>query len=148
MRFFYPLQDGEWMDAEHGEFVDQRAGFAQLRGRPTTLPERDEYATAGIDLADPERIHIFEFCRYLAATAREQVLASPEERRANVLPEMKQILQLENWRHPDVVSGEMPTNSPSFLQLARVLETGDLGAYTLKARGNTHWRNWPMAGTM
>jgi len=148
MRFFYPLQDGDWIDAEQGEFVEQTASHAQLRGRPVALPERNEYATAGIALADPDRIHIFEFCRYLAATEREEVLASPEERRANVLPDMKQILQLEDWRHPDVTNGDMPSTSPSFRQLARVLETGDVRAYTLKAPGNTHWRNWPMAGLM
>jgi len=143
-RFFYPLEDGAWTD--HGEFIHVSAGYAELRGRRVPLPERGEYAAAGIFLADPNRIHIFEYCRYLAATAREQVLATPEERHANVLPAMTQILQLEDWQHPDVANGEMPSSSSSFRQLARVLEAGDVTAYQSKGPGNTHWRNWPMAG--
>jgi hypothetical protein len=48
----------------------------------------------------------FELCRFLADIAREQVLATPEERRISVLPEMEQILQLEEWHHPNVVDDQ------------------------------------------
>jgi len=35
-----------------------------------------------------------------------------------------------------------------FQQLAKVLETGDVGHYRATKPSNTHWRNWPEGGTL
>ena len=103
----------------------------------------------GIELEQAPRVQVFELCRFLADIAREQVLATPQEQRVNILPEMEQILQLEEWHHPNVAYDEdRPSGSETFQQLARVLATGDLGLYRPSQPPNTHWRNWPEGGRL
>jgi hypothetical protein len=92
---------------------------------------------------------IFEVCRYLAATHRELVLATECELRENVPSELTQILQLNEWNHPDVVDSNCrPGNSETFQQLADVLVTGEINCYNPSLPPNTDWRNWPEGGTL
>ena len=63
-------------------------------------------------------------------------------------PEMQRILQLEAWHHPDLASGERPSQSETFRQLAEVLVEGDTILYHPSLPPNTHWRNWPDGGTL
>lgn len=71
-----------------------------VRGRSFPLPSSDEYSQHGIELEEPPRVRVFELCRFLADVARDVVLATAQERRTSVLPDMTQILQLEDWHHP------------------------------------------------
>jgi hypothetical protein len=147
LRFFYHLVKGDWQ-GDNYTWVADTATAVELRGERIPLPPPDEYWQHGITLKDPPRVRVYELCRYLAATRRDAVLATESERRGNILPEMKQILQLEEWRHPDRIKGELPSATKSFQQLARVLETGDVTAYTPTDPPNTHWRHWPNGGTL
>lgn len=144
-RFVHPVEDGPWIDADSEDVAE--SGEVIVRGRSVRLPPTNEYAGHGIELSR-ERPAVFEFCRYLADIARDEVLASPTERRISVLPEMRQILQLDHWHHPDVVSEEMPSEVESFRQLAQVLITGDVAFYKPNQQPNTHWSNWPEGGTL
>ena len=73
-----------------------------------------------------------------------KVLATPEERVARLNPEMRQILQLDEWNHPDVVDdSKRPSNSETFQQLVEVLITGDVQKYRPMLSPNTHWKHWP-----
>jgi hypothetical protein len=99
-------------------------------------------------LLDPVRIHVFELCRYIAAEARDRVLATPAELRTSVRPEMSQIMQLDEWHHPDLISGQLPSESTAFRQLAHVLETGDVSSYQPAQAANTDWKNWPGGGSL
>jgi hypothetical protein len=148
-RSIFPVQEGPWQDAENGEFVAEDARQVLVRNQVIQLPTVGEYARHDIDLEGPPRVQVFELCRFLAHIAREQVLATPEERRVSVLPEMEQIVQLEGWHHPNVVDEEeRPSGSETFQQLARVLATGDVRLYQPSQRPNTHWRNWPEGGRL
>ena len=60
---------------------------------------------------------------------------------------MKQILQLEEWNHPDLVE-EIPSESETFQQLAKVLCTGNTDYYNPTQLPNTDWRNWLDGGTL
>lgn len=145
-RFVYPVADGPWMD---GELVADGATQVEVRGKVYELPGTDGYAAQGIELSEPPQVCVFEVTRYLAAVAREAVLATAQERRVSVPPELKQVLQLEEWHHPNVIDdAERPSGSETFQMLARVLERGDVSAYRPSAPANTHWRNWPDGGTM
>jgi hypothetical protein len=62
-RFFFPIEEGEWQDADDTEVLASDASEVVLRGRSIGLPPRDAYARHGIELADPERMHVFELCR-------------------------------------------------------------------------------------
>jgi hypothetical protein len=148
-RSVFPVHEGLWQDAEESEFVDPGANDIVVRNQVIALPAIDDYLRYGIELEQASRVQVFELCRYLADIAREQVLAAPEERRVSVLPEMEQILQLEEWHHPNVVDEEdRPSGSETFQQLAEVLATGDVGLYRPSQPPNTHWRNWPEGGRL
>ena len=145
-RFIYPITEGAWIDSENAESV-AASGEVRLRNLVIPLPSVDEYGEVGIILED-ERPAVFELCRYLAAKWRVSVLASPAERRISILPEMTQVLQLDEWRHPDVVANELPSQCETFRRLAEVLATGDASRYRASGEPNTHWKHWPDGGRL
>jgi hypothetical protein len=113
------------------------------------LPTRDQYRDAGIELEDGDHVNVYELSRYLGERHRSLVLATPEELRSSIRPDMMQVLQLDAWHHPDVVDDtNRPSGSPTFQQLARVLQTGDIGAYRPTDAPNTHWSHWPEGGRL
>lgn len=145
----YPIEEGPWIDDEDGDLVAANAKHVELRGRPRPLPTLDEYARHGIELEDKSSARVWELCRYLAALHRDEVLATADERRNNVPPELNQILQLEEWHHPNVVDDkDRPSGSETFQQLAQVLATGNVDLYRPSHAPNTHWKNWPDGGTL
>jgi len=148
-RFVFPMAEGAWQDAETSELVAEDAHEVVVRGNPRPIPAQHEYERYGIDLLEPPRVHVFELCRFLAEVVREDLLATSDERRISVLPEMNQIMQLEAWHHPNVVEADdRPSGSATFQQLADVLSTGDVSRYQPRQPPNTHWRNWPDGGTL
>jgi hypothetical protein len=148
-RFVYPIDAGTWQDPENEEFVAKGAREVVLRGEALPLPPLGEYEQCGIKLEQPPQVQVFELCGFLAGVARECVLATGQERRISVLPDMTQILQLEDWYHPNIVDNdERPSNSETFRQLAQVLASGDPSHYRPSQPPNTHWRNWPDGGRL
>jgi hypothetical protein len=120
-----------------------------VRGRALQLPSSDEYKQRGIELEERSRVRVFELSRFLADVARDLVLAAAQERRISVLPDMTQILQLEDWNHPNIVdNADRPSGSETFQQLAQVLATGNVAFYRPSRPPNTHWRNWPEGGSL
>jgi len=145
-RYFSPIEGGPWID---GELVSDESGLDLLvRGEPLPVPSRRDYERVEIELQDPERVHVFELCRYVAAVRGDQILATSHEQRVSVMPDMQKLLQLDEWHHPDLANDERPSEIESFRQLAAVLATGDVTLYSPKASPNTHWRNWPDGGTL
>ncbi len=143
----FPFGEIDWADDD--ECVAEGVREVVLRGRAVSLPPLGDYGRFGIELEDPGRVRVYELCRYLAEIARDDVLAAPDERRMSVLPEMTQLMQLEEWHHPNVVDDACrPSTTASFRALARVLETGDVRLYEAQEPPNTHWRNWPEGGTL
>jgi hypothetical protein len=145
-RYFWPLDEGAWIDEDL--VVDEPGIEVVLRSRRTPIPRPEDYARVGIELEDDERAHVFELCRYFAAVARDDVLATSNEQRVSVLPGMEKVLQVDEWHHPDIVSGESPSKVESFRQLANVLATGDVSKYKPTTPPNTHWKHWPDGGTL
>ncbi len=145
-RFIYPIDNEDWFDEDEPEFIGG-SGYCLLREKKINFPPLDEYPRKGVTL-EAEKPQVFELCRLLAAQERSHVLAREEEKRGNILPEMKQILQLEEWHHPDVVKDELPSQCKTFQQIAQILVTGDLTHYQPTLKPNTAWQNWPDGGTL
>ena len=148
MNAVFPIAEGSWQDPDESEVLRECADHLELRDRTISLPERSEYENAGIELIDGQEIQVFECCRYLANHYRELVLCTESERRANLFDNLSQVVQLEEWNHPDLVVGEKPGENETFQQLANLLETGNLSAFKLESSPNTHWSNWPDGGTL
>jgi hypothetical protein len=144
----FPIEAGEWQDSDDDELISPERSPVILRGESLLTPDLAEYPLHGISLMEPPRVQVFELCRYLAAIRRDQLLATPQERRACVPDGLTQILQLEEWRHPDLVNSEPPSSTETFQLLANVLESGETSRYRPTSKPNTHWNNWPDGGTL
>ncbi|MGI8978531.1 MAG: DUF7003 family protein [Pirellulaceae bacterium] len=144
----FPIKEGAWHDQEDGEVVSQNATEIVVREKKVKLPPSKAHHKIGGELEQPPRVQVFELCRYLAEIERSQVLATMEERRIHVLPEMTELLVLDEWHHPDLCNDELPSESETFQQLAEVLASNDVKAYHPASAANTHWRNWPEGGTL
>ena len=147
--FFSPVGDG-WQDPEAREFVARDATTLTVRGKEVAIPERDDLRRLGIEQIEPapDRVRTFEVCRCLAAIERDLVLATPEERRTHVPADLDEILVLEDWHHPDTVTGQVASDTAAFRSIARVLGSADGSAYDPSEPGNTHWSNWPEGGSL
>lgn len=143
--FINHIEDGDWMNDEG---VPRIATNVMLRGTPVLPPEITDYERHGINLEDEGSPQVFEFCRWLAATQRETVLATEKEQRHHLPDSLIKIMQLDDWHHPDLVTGELPSETETFRQLAEVLVTGDLSRYKTNEMPNAHWSNWPDGGTL
>ena len=121
-----------------------------VRGKQVAIPSRGELRSIGLEPTEPEpeRVRTFEVCRYLAAIERERVLATPDERRTHVPPDLTEVLVLDDWHHPDTVTGQVASDTAAFRSIARFLATGDIAAYDASEPGNTHWSNWPDGGSL
>jgi hypothetical protein len=146
--FIHPIEEGAWSDPENSELLASGDGTVLVRGNPVATPLPRDYASHGITLEAPPRVHVFEFCRFLAASERNCILATSAERRGCVPPDLEQIMQLEEWNHPDVANNERPSGNAAFQSLADVLARGDVSAYQPSDTPNTHWTNWPEGGTL
>ena len=120
-----------------------------LRG--LTLPlyhNRELYKISGIEIEDPTRINAFEFLRLLDTLHHDKLVATEIEIRERIPSDIPKILELHNWFHPDVVNDELPSKNETFMQIAKVLETGNIEHYKPTQEPNTNWKNWPEGGTL
>lgn len=90
---------------------------------------------------------LVDVLRQLVPTYREPLLADEAELRRRIPADLPEILRLEQWHHPDVGGGQLPSESETFRQIADVLVTGTVARY-MPRFPNTHWSNWPESGTL
>jgi hypothetical protein len=147
-RTVWPCDEGDWIDEEDCEFVSPSATHVVLRSQRLALPSEADYTRIGVEHEESGRVTVYELCRALADMQREMVLATRHERRANLPPDLPELLVLEEWNHPDLAASELPSQSATFNQVAAVLGTGDISRYAPTARPNTHWSHWPEGGTL
>lgn len=133
-RFVYPVENGAWLEGDH---VSQDAEEVVVRNTFLPLPQRIEYEACGIPLREAETVQVHELCRYLGERHRDLVLCTPQELAVNLRPEMKLLLKLDEWHHPDVAAGGLPGESATFQQLAEVLVAGDASGYRPPEPANT-----------
>lgn len=144
-RFFYPIGDADWTDEED---VATDAADIPLRDSHVLLPSIGDYQAHGIELSDPPRVRVFEVHRLLAAVHRSAVLGTDDERLSSVPPGLPELLVLDDWHHPDLVNGELPSGTATFQQLAQVVLAADASLYSPTEPQNTHWSNWPDGGSL
>jgi hypothetical protein len=106
-----------------------------------------EFAKRGIDLESAD-VHSHELLRLLIGQHRERFVATEEELRDRIPPDLPMVLRLDEWHHPDLAGGDLPSRSETFQMIAEVLVTGDPARYRPTKTPNTHWRDWPEGGTL
>lgn len=146
-----PVSDGGSGPLFEEDGITIRRGATDLRIRSCEVPlprSPEHYLERRILLEIPPDIQGFELLRGLLPEHRGLLLATDEEIRARVPEDLPQVLRLDEWNHPDVSEGEMPSQSPTFQGLAKVLKTGDLTCYRPRRKPNTHWSRWPEGGVL
>jgi hypothetical protein len=101
----------------------------------------------GIELSNGQKDAV-TVMRSLVPEHRDLLLASDGElahRNPHGLPIW---IRLDEWNHPDLVNGEMPSQSEAFQMLAEAIASGDKKKYHPTLLPNTHWKNWPDGGTL
>ena len=93
-------------------------------------------------------LRIWDLLRGLLPDHRDALLSTDAERRRGVPDGLPLLLQIEEWDHPRLLDGELPSGCESFKLIAKVLATGDPTAYRPTEPPNTHWSNWPNSGSL
>lgn len=129
--------------------VNPYATDVRIRDIEVPIPcDPDAYRSRGIELSDPPHVQVYELARYLVFDHRDRLFATDEELRGVVPADVPMMLRLNDWRHPDIADGELPSQTQAFRNLAEVLESGDVTPYRPTEPASTHWRHWPMGGTL
>lgn len=109
-------------------------------------PTKADYRAVKINLQKRDVPDAAKLFRYLVATVPEEffqlekkLLQISGRKESN----LKVFLRLDDWHHPDVADGELPSESISFKSLAAALVSGDPNLYSCPSKlQNTHWSNW------
>jgi hypothetical protein len=107
-----------------------------------------EFSRRGVDAVSQERLGGWDLLRLLVLDHRQELLATDAERRKRIAEPLPQLLQLDEWHHPDITGGEKPSDTRCFRSLADVLAKGDPLLYKPTEPPNTDWRNWPRGGIL
>ncbi|MEM7371750.1 MAG: hypothetical protein AAF587_24250 [Bacteroidota bacterium] len=147
--FFENSEEGSAFDPDTQDHLNP--GVNSILIRKQTIPVQHEvafYLNKGINVEAPPNIFVWEFLRGLLPEYRQLLLASELEIRARIARDLEQFIRLDEWHHPDLAIGELPSHCETFQQLAQALETGDASFYQPSQPANSHWTNWPSGGTL
>jgi hypothetical protein len=145
----FAFSDPPCDDLETWEYVHPEARTMRIRDQVVPIEtDPKAYEEMGISLLDPPRIKGHELLRGLPLRHRKMLLCTEQERLKKFLVKCRppMILQLDEWYHPKLSEGEIPSQTETFQMLAEALVTGDPARYRPTKVPNTHWSNWPKAG--
>jgi hypothetical protein len=141
--------DGPTFDDENDSDIREGARTIRIRDSIVLLDLAPEALTRkGIEPEDPPQITGAELLRGLVPEHRDLLLATEEELRGRVPPDLPLVLRLDAWHHPDLAGDELPSESETFKLIADVLVSGNPSNYRPTEEPNTHWKNWPEAGSL
>lgn len=106
----------------------------------------------GITISIPSSVvpgtELEDLFRAVVPEDRLRFMATEEELRARVPVDLPHLTTLDEWNHPDLLNGQLPSGTETFQQLAEVLVSGDRSLYAPSHPPNTDWRNWPEGGAL
>lgn len=108
----------------------------------------EHYKIKKIDFEFVNKITPWEFMRGLIPEHSHLFWLTREEISKKIPIDLPTFMILDNWHHPDLVVGEMPSDTETFRQLANVILNGDKNLYNTSEVNNTHWSNWPEGGIL
>lgn len=150
--FLYPidsLPDDPLFADDYDWYVRPEARALSIRGNRIALDlSAKALAQRGLELLDPPNVDPVAVMRSLLPEQRTLLLASSEELAARNKDELPLFMRLDEWFHPDLATGELPSACETFQMLAEAISTGNAQAYKPTRDPNTHWRNWPDGGML
>ena len=112
------------------------------------ITDRQHYLSKRIVLEYSDKITPWEFMRGLIPEYSNLFWLTRTELSRKIPDDLPVFMTLDNWRHPDLLNDEKPSDIETFKQLADAIVTGDIKLYSTKETNNTHWTNWPDGGTL
>ena len=132
---------------EDMEFVLDLHGFeVMINGRRRAFaPTQADYGLAGIDLQSSDEPMLL-LLRWITSEIGGELFLDDKSLLAacgRSGAELHRFLEVDDWRHPDVVSDEKPSSTPCLTSLAHALERNDPRLYVCREETfNTHWTFW------
>jgi hypothetical protein len=150
--FLYPIDSlgsDPLFEDEYEWNLRPEARSLEIRGIGVPFdPSPESLSRKEIELLEPPAIDPPAVLRSLLPEYRRLLLASDEELAARNPAKLPLWLKLDEWNHPDLADGMMPSDSETFRMLAEAIATGDVSLYAPSLPANTSWRNWPEGGTL
>jgi len=150
--FLNPTADSQESPTFAGDFsvdINPQARTIQVRDRVVPIPADAAAVEAlGITLAEPPTVTAADVRRALVVNCRDSLLATAPEIAARIPNDLPTFLVLEEWCHPDLAGGQLPSQSEAFQLLAKAMVVGDPATYRPTEPPNTHWSHWPDAGSL
>jgi hypothetical protein len=106
------------------------------------LVDRTKYVEKGVELQYPNKIMCWEFLRGNTPEISKFFWLKKDEIAQKIPADLPKIKTIKSWQHPNLMMEEKPSDTLTFKQIAKVLETGDLSHLKKNELVNTHWKNW------
>jgi hypothetical protein len=133
-----------------------------LRGRmvqvPGTLEEFQKLVPDILTRAYPRGLQIRDLARYLAYAYPDLYRATDTEKRMHLPSDLPYLMMIDQWHHrsfayyrnvaPARPIGDAPSSYETYCLIAEVLATRDSARYGPTLAANSHWSNWPNAGSL
>ena len=159
------LVDDEALNAIASGFeeVSPAASVVKVRAEPTAIPgTKAQFAKWVPDIEDDKgylkRPTFWDLARFLAFEYADLLRATDAEKRLCLPPDLPEIMTVDAWHHrhyshfgngPDAeLMGDAPSTYETFPLLAEVLATRDCSRFRPTLPANSHWSNWPAAGSL
>ena len=145
-----PVNNSIFDEEAHWD-IRQENGFVCIR-EETIAYDVTSQALERIGISEDEMdggpVSITELVRSLVPEHHMLLLATDEELNQRLQVDVPLILRLDEWCHPDLIEGELPSTSEAFQMIADVLVSGDPALYKPTLPPSTHWKNWLESGTL
>jgi hypothetical protein len=136
-------------DGDDDEGIPPTVLQVRIRGRSVPIPRDPQvFAGKGIVRKDAVFLQGQELLRVLLPEHRQELLATEKELRRAIPASLPLFTRLDEWRHPDLVNEELPSETETFRKLADALVAGDPNRLLMTEAPNTHWKHWPEGGTL
>jgi hypothetical protein len=143
------FEDDEYWEDQYEWNIRPEARALCVRGQRIAFDTSAEaLAQRGLELVYPPNIDPVVVLRSLLPEHRELLLATEEELDARNPTNLPLFMRLDQWFHPDLAAGDLPSDCETFQLLAKAIASGDSAVYRPTCASNTHWRNWPEGGTL
>lgn len=143
--FVDPFMGDDWIDQDRGETMRPETVTINLLSKSVAAPSLSLLEKIDAEGGIGEPLHLANVARALATWHRKSVLC--QDARVRVPEHWTHLLQLDEWRHPNLVIGEVPSAVPTFQSIAKVIAHRDPSIY-LAEEPNSHWSNWLEGGTL
>lgn len=137
------------LEGEEGHYLNPAAHSIKIRERVIPLRmDAAHYQAKGIATEKNGRIGYPAFMRGLLPEYSRLFWVTRAEIAKKLPADLPEIFTMAAWHHPDLAGGELPGETETFRQLAKVLVTGNVSHYRPSLLPNTHWLNWPGGGIL